>query len=199
MLGGMKNPSRYTRTAIAIHWLVAALIIAMLCMGLWMEGLPNDMFKFEVFQLHKSVGLTILLLVGVRLMWRFTHPAPMLPGHMPRWQKAGAHVSHVMLYVLMFSMPLSGWAMSDAAGYHPSWFGLLVPQLIGYNPEAAQLLNQAHGIGANLLWVLLAAHVGAALLHHLWYRDKTLLRMLPASWSKHIPQPNLQSLINKKR
>lgn len=197
MLKGMKNTARYTPAAIGLHWLVAVLILVMLGVGLTMVRLPNTIAKFQLIQLHKSVGITILALVAARLLWRFTHPAPMLPAHMAAWQKAAAHASHYLLYILMFAMPLSGWVMSDAAGYHPSWFGVDVPQLVAHNPPLAKTLGLFHNYGAYLLIALLCAHVGAALLHHVWYRDNVLRRMLPAALAKAIPQPNLKAFFNK--
>lgn len=180
-------PQTYTATAQLLHWVLALAIVGMLVMGLYMEDLPFTPLKFQLFQLHKSIGITILLLVFVRLMWRFTHPAPMLPAHMPRWQKAAAHTTHALLYVLMFAMPLSGYLMSDAAGYHPNWFGINVPILLHPNPDLALTFSWAHGIGANLFWALLAAHVGAALFHHVIVKDNTLRRMLPEPIARRLP------------
>ncbi|PZP38694.1 MAG: cytochrome b, partial [Pseudomonas fluorescens] len=93
----------YTKTAKLLHWVLALGIIGMLCMGLYMETLEFGALKFQLFQWHKSIGLTILMLVVVRLLWRFTNPAPMLPAHMPLWQKAAAHLTHAALYGLMFA------------------------------------------------------------------------------------------------
>lgn len=178
---------QYTRTAKALHWLLALLIVGMLGMGLYMESLPFSPQKFQLIQLHKSIGITILMLAAARLLWRFTNPAPMFPEHMPLWQKAAAHLTHTALYALMFAMPLSGFLMSDAAGYHPNWFGINVPILMAPNPDLAKTLNWAHGMGANLFWALLAAHVGAALFHHVIVKDNTLRRMLPEAIARRLP------------
>ncbi|RYG60928.1 MAG: cytochrome b [Alphaproteobacteria bacterium] len=181
------SKTTYTSTAKAFHWVLALAIIGMLCMGLYMEDLPYGALKFQLLQLHKSIGITILMLVAARLLWRFTHPAPMLPVSMPLWQKAAAHTTHTLLYVLMFAMPLSGYLMSDAAGYHPNWFGINVPILMQANPQLAQTFNWVHGMGANIFWALLAAHVGAALFHHVIVKDNTLRRMLPETISRRLP------------
>jgi cytochrome b561 len=178
---------QYTRTAKALHWLIALLIIGMLCMGLYMNSLGFTPLKFQLYQLHKSIGITILLLVAFRLLWRFTNPAPMLPTHMPLWQKAAAHTTHTFLYILMFAMPISGYVMSDAGGYHPNWFGLPVPILVGQNPDLAKNLNLFHEYAAYAIWALLAAHIGAALYHHVIVRDDTLRRMLPQAISRRLP------------
>lgn len=176
----MPKTTRYSPPAIALHWLMALGIIAMLAIGFTLDSfaLPT---KFQLIQFHKSLGLTILLLAVLRLTWRFTNPAPMLPPTMPTWQKAIAHASHWLLYALMFLMPLSGWVMSDFAGYHPSLFGLQIPILVEHDPASAKILAQRHGQMAWLLVALLAAHVGAALYHHFVQKDDILRRMLPAT------------------
>lgn len=181
------NTQSYTRTAKALHWLIALLIIGMLCLGLYMDALPFNALKFQLIQTHKSIGITILLLVVVRLLWRFTNPAPMLPAHMPLWQKATAHITHLALYVLMFAMPISGYVMSDAAGYHPSWFGVSVPIVSPINPALSKILAEFHQYAAYTLIALLLAHVGAALYHHVIVKDNTLRRMLPQAIATRLP------------
>lgn len=183
----MSKLLQYTRTAKALHWLIAVLIIGMLCLGLYMDSLPFAALRFQLIQLHKSIGITILLLVAFRLLWRFTNPAPMLPAHMPLWQKTAAHATHTLLYVLMFGMPLSGYIMSDAMGYHPNWFGISVPILTSPNPKLADSLAAFHEYGSYALWALLAAHVGAALFHHVIVKDETLRRMLPETLARRLP------------
>lgn len=178
---------QYTRTAKFLHWLLALLIIGMLCMGLYMGSLGFTPLKFQLYQLHKSIGITILMLVAFRLLWRFTNPAPMLPAHMPVWQKFAAHSTHTLLYILMFAMPVSGYVMSDAAGYHPTWFGLPVPILTGPNPGLAESLALFHEYASYAIWALLAAHVGAALFHHVIVKDNTLRKMLPEAIAKRLP------------
>lgn len=178
---------QYNVLAKTFHWVMALAIIGMLCMGLYMESLPFSPQKFELFQLHKSIGITILMLAAARLLWRFTNPAPMLPAHMPLWQKAAAHGTHFALYALMFAMPLSGYIMSDAGGYHPNWFGLNVPILTGPNPTLAKNLGMFHTYGSYAIWVLLAGHVGGALFHHVIVKDTTLRRMLPEAIARRLP------------
>ena len=177
----------YNPVAKVFHWTMALLIIGMLCMGLYMGSLGFTPLKFQLYQLHKSIGITILMLVTLRLLWRLTYPAPMLPAHMPLWQKAAAHGTHTLLYVLMFAMPVSGYIMSDAGGYHPNWFGLEVPIVTGPNPALATNLNLFHEYAAYAIWALLAAHVGGALYHHVIVKDNTLRRMLPQLIAKRLP------------
>lgn len=193
----MKNaPLRYTAPAMALHWVIALGILALLVMGLVMDDLPL-MTKFTVIQLHKSLGLTVLMLVALRILWRFTHPAPLLPEGTPRWQKAVAHSTHGLLYGLMVFMPVTGWVFSDAAGYHPNLFGWnVVPLLLQGNQGVAHTVRELHGVGGNLFWVLLALHVGAAVQHHVFKRDDILQRMLPA-WLK-VPRPNVAKFLPQK-
>lgn len=198
MLDTAPMRTRYTPVAIGLHWLVAVCILAMLAIGFYMESLSFNATKFQLIQFHKSLGITVLLLAGLRLLWRFTNPAPRLPAGMPGWQKGIAHTTHALLYVLMFAMPLSGWVMSDFAGYHPSLFGLQLPVLVGQDAEAGKLMAHRHEQLAWVLIVLLVLHVGAALQHHVWERDDTLRRMLPQALAKRLPQPNVKAMLGRK-
>lgn len=177
---------RYTAPAIGLHWLIGLLIVTMLAMGLIMTEMDMSAAKFALYQNHKSLGLLILLLVFVRTFWRFTHPAPMLPKSMPTWQKAAAHGSHWLLYILMFAMPISGWLFSDAAGYHPSLFGIPVPVIAQQNRDVAEFFSEFHELAAFTLIGLIVLHVGAALHHHVIHKDDILLRMLPQKAAKKL-------------
>jgi len=107
--------TRYTKVAIALHWLIALLIIGQLAGGKIMMAMDGSPLKFELFQLHKSFGIIILLLSVLRLLWRLTHKAPALPKHMPKHERLAAKVSHIGFYGLMIGIPLAGWAMVSAA------------------------------------------------------------------------------------
>lgn len=184
----MSNPTRYNAVAQALHWSIALLILGMLPLGWYMSSLGFTPLKFQLIQLHKSIGILILLLVVLRILWRMSTKVPALPAHMPLWQKAGAHLSHYGLYYLMFSMPITGYIMSDAAGYHPTFFGLPVPILTDPNPETASFLATLHETFAFAIVGLIALHVAAALYHHVWVKDDTLRRMLPAAIANRISQ-----------
>jgi len=175
----MKLPVRYNPLAIGLHWLVALLIVLNVMLALYMTSLPRGLLKGQMIDRHKSIGLTILFLVFLRLMWRFTNPVPMLPKAMPQWQKSAAHASHTLLYVLMFAVPLLGWSMSDAGGHHPTWFGLPVPVIPLPAHAFGHWLAFAHVWGAWTLLALATAHMGAALYHHFIRGDTVLTRMLP--------------------
>jgi cytochrome b561 len=176
------NVHRWGAVSQALHWIVVLLIATMAAIGLTMTDLPNNPDKVRLYALHKSIGLTILALVALRLLWRAYagRPAP-LP--MPRWQHAAATFSHVGLYVLLFAIPLSGWAMNSAAGFPLSWFGLVkVPALVSRDHALHELLESTHEALFWTLIVLALVHAFAALYHHIFQRDTTLVRMLPRGW-----------------
>ena len=180
----LNSAKRYGAVAMTLHWLIAAAIIFMLAFGKYMYGLPDtDGNKFAFYQLHKSIGLTILALSFVRLGWQLVNVVPPLPEGMPAWQRWGAHLSHFGLYFLMIGIPLSGWARvsTDPIGIPTIWFGTFeIPSLaLGVGQDITHTMHEVHEWLGNLMILLLLAHVGAALKHHLWDRDTVLRRMLP--------------------
>jgi cytochrome b561 len=180
--------SSYTKTAIVLHWALAALIILQLFGGIVMEEkwVPQ-MQLFELYQLHKSLGLTILFLSLLRLCWRLFHTPPPLPAHMKPHEIWAAKLTHFAFYVVMIGFPLSGWVMVSSSPWDvPTlWFGLFEWPHISFihSLNDKTIVNDAskeiHEIFANLTWVLLALHVGAALYHHFIKHDDVLARMLP--------------------
>ena len=174
------NTERYTRTAIALHWLIALLIFGIFPLGLYMADLPLSPRKLQLYSYHKWAGITVLLLAVLRMLWRLRHRPPALIAGMPRWQRIVAHGAHHALYLLLLAVPLSGWLMSSALGFQVIWFGVLpLPDLIAKNKEIGEALKGVHaGLNYTLLAVVLA-HAGAALWHHVVDRDGTLARMLP--------------------
>lgn len=174
------TPNRWGPVSQLLHWAIAALVIAIAAIGLWMGDLPNTPRKIEVYALHKSLGLTLLALVAVRLAWRLYAGAPAtLPGQ-PRWQTRIASLTHLALYALLLVMPLSGWLLNAWGGYPLRWFGLFnLPRVLARNHDLQQLATQVHEAGFWLLLLLVVTHAGAALYHHLFLHDSTLARMLP--------------------
>jgi cytochrome b561 len=192
MMAGNNN-LRYGAVAMTLHWLLAAAILFMLGLGLTMTSLDEtDPLMFPLFQLHKSIGLTILVLSLARLLWRLFHPAPPLPAHMPRWERTTARGVHAMIYALTITIPLMGWATVSAAvlAVPTVWFGLFEwPHLwlLAELPRAEKRLIEdplatAHGVLALSLLLLVGLHVAAALKHHYRDRDDVLKRILP--WTK---------------
>jgi cytochrome b561 len=170
----------YTKTAKALHWLMAILLFGLLALGFYMHDLPLSPEKLKLYSWHKWAGVTAFLLVWLRLFWRVTHRPPALPENMPKIMQLAAHAGHLLLYVLMIAIPLSGWLMSSAKGFQTVWFGVLpIPDLIGKHKETGDLLQTLH-MGLNLLFAaVIAGHIGAALKHHFIDKDDILKRMLP--------------------
>ncbi|MDB5394179.1 MAG: cytochrome [Rhodospirillales bacterium] len=184
----MTAQARYDAVAIVLHWLVALGILALVVIGLSMThgnfGLAS---KFRLYQLHKSIGITVLLAAILRLAWRLTHRPPPLPVTMPPLERKAADGVHLALYAFLFFLPLTGWALVSASPLNlPTVLYGVVPW--PHLPMLADLENKAplehvlkliHGKGAWLLIALFAVHLGAALRHQFILRDGILRRMLP--------------------
>ena len=172
--------THYTATAKALHWGIAVLIFGMLGLGFYMTGLDLSPTKLQLFSWHKWAGVTVFMLVVVRLAWRVGHKPPALPAHMPALERFAAHAGHHLLYVLMFAIPLSGWLMSSAKGFQTVWFGVLpIPDLLAKDKALGDLLQTVHLALNFTLIAVLVGHVGAALKHHFIDKDDVMTRMLP--------------------
>jgi cytochrome b561 len=177
--------ARWNAFSIALHWLVFLLVLATALIGLTMDDLPRGMLKLRVFTLHKSLGITILALVAVRLLWRVFSRAPAALAGTPRWQRWLAGGTHVALYYLLLAVPLSGWVYNSLSDIPLRWFGLFpIPALTGPDRAAAHDAEEWHELLAYTLAGLVFVHAVAALAHHYLWRDAVLLRMLPARFSR---------------
>jgi len=171
---------RYTPGAIALHWLVAILILANLALGLYTVDLPLSPQKLRFFSFHKWIGVTVFILAAARLLWRLFHPAPALPASMPAWERRAAHATHALLYVLFFAAPLTGWLFSSASGFQTVYLGLIpIPDLLSKDKALADALRLAHKSINYAMAAVILIHVAAALKHHFIDRDDVLRRMLP--------------------
>jgi len=180
----LKNSAeRWGHVSQLLHWLVVVLIVVMAYLGLTMTDLPNSPHKIRLYTLHKSIGMTLLVLVLLRLLWRAYAGAPRpLPGT-PRWQERVASLTHFALYVLLLAIPLSGWIFNSAAGFPLQWFGVAnLPALTGRDAALRELSGTWHEWLFWTLVVLAMVHAAAAIHHHLVQHDATLARMLPRNW-----------------
>ena len=172
---------KYTRVAMAFHWLIAALIVWGFSLGWIMTDIPGfTPTKLRYFSWHKWIGVTVLVLALARLAWRALNPPPALPEGIHGWEKLAAHAGHAALYVLMLAIPVSGYFYTSAAGVPVVYLGVLpLPRLIAANHALAEVLKPIH---IYLNWVLLAAvagHLLAVVKHQLIDRQRLLARMLP--------------------
>lgn len=169
----------YGWLAKAFHWLTALAIVGMFPFAWWMTELKLGPQMFEMYGLHKSVGILIFALTVLRLGWRFVNPKPRFLGG-PSWQRWVSDSVHYGLYGCLIALPVIGLLHSNAANFPVSVFGLVtMPQLIEANRALVEPLQEAHEIAGIVLLVLFGLHVAGALKHHLFDRDPTLRRMLP--------------------
>ncbi len=160
----------YSRGAILFHWVIAALVLV----NLWIGIVGGSMSA------HKAIGITVLALTIGRIGWRLGHAPPPLPPGTPSWERMAAKVSHVLFYVLLLLVPLTGWAMASGAKRYPlDWFGLFPIPYLPISPSAAHLGHELHEVVGFGMAGLVALHIAAALRHHFLLRDGVLLRMLP--------------------
>lgn len=173
------NDRQWGSVARFFHWIIALGILGNGLFGLLMDLASSPMQKINWLALHKSIGLTVLALVLLRIAWRWTDRRP-AEEPAPRWQQLAARTAHAALYVLIVLLPLSGWWFNSVTGKPLQWFKLFnLPALVQKNDA---LRDFAHGVHEYLFWFLilvLVAHVGGALKHHLLDHDNTLRRMLP--------------------
>ncbi len=174
-------PDSYTRTAIAFHWLIALLIVCGFALGWVMTDIPGfTPTKLRYFSWHKWIGVTVFALAVVRILWRATHGAPPLPRSMAGWQRAAAQVTHVLLYVLMIVIPVTGYLYSSASNIPVVYLGLVrLPLLISPDPQLKAVLKVAHVTLNYVLLTLVVLHVAAAIKHQWLDRDGLLSRMIP--------------------
>lgn len=182
--------ARYTRTAVVLHWLIALMIIVNTALGLSFSRVPDAMVR-PFIDMHKSLGITVMVLAFARLAWRATHRPPPLPAGYARWEHATAHVAHWALYGLIFALPISGWLHDSAWGLastHPIYLFGLIPWpriwfVMGPESPAQDQLHSALAVVHNwfgfALDALLALHVLGALKHQFIDRHPEFRRMAP--------------------
>jgi len=170
---------RFNIAARALHWLMALAILVILFIGVGMVSTVSDWHN-RLLDLHRPLGIAILLLAALRLLVRLRYGAPALPQDLPRWQRHAAQVSHILLYVLMLAMPLVGWAMLSAGGYPISLGGgVVLPHIVPQSRSLYAFLRGAHTDLALLFFAAFLMHFAAALFHALIRRDGVLRSMRP--------------------
>src|SRR5690349_5892204 len=163
-----------------LHWLIVLLIINQWVIAERAEALPLGAAKLQALSWHKSFGMTIFALALVRLVWRWLNPVPTLDGKARGWERLLAHLSHLLLYGLIFAMPLTGWLMSSARNFPVSWFGQFqFPDLVSPDKALYEQMNGLHGSLFAALVVVALLHIAGALKHHFIDRNDVLKRMLP--------------------
>jgi cytochrome b561 len=169
---------RYTPVAIALHWLIAALVLFQFAWGWWMQDIPKQPVgpRVDAFNLHKSIGITLFALMALRILWRLAHRPPPLPP-MPSWQARLAHGNHVALYGLLVAQPLIGYLGSEFSGFPVKLWGVTLPGWAGKNVAAKDWLSGAHLVVSWVILLCVLLHVAGALKHALVDRDGLLARM----------------------
>ncbi|MCQ9616313.1 cytochrome b [Paenalcaligenes niemegkensis] len=169
---------RYALPLRILHWLMAALFIGMLALGLFMTTMPLSPAKLQVYSWHKWIGMSLFFLVLIRIIIRLSLKAPGQLEHMSPLSRRLAKIGHVLLYILMLAAPLSGWLMSSAKGFQTVWFGVIpLPDLIGKNLALGENLVLVHHWVNYLFIAVIAGHVLAALKHHFIDKDPIFKRI----------------------
>jgi cytochrome b561 len=170
---------RYGTVAMTLHWLIALLLIGNLCSGFYLANIMDDAnpLHFTLIQLHKSIGLTVLMLSVLRLLWRLVNPIPPLPAGMSLPLRIAARTSHFLLYVFMIAVPAAGWAWASFNKKVPTrFFGLFDWPKMPFIPADPHLYHSLHVYLAYSTAALLVLHISAALYHH-FHGDDVLRRM----------------------
>ena len=163
----------------AFHWLIVLLIINQWWIAENADELKG-LAKLEALGTHKSFGMTILMLAVLRLLWRLMNPTPELTSETKPWERVLARISHLLLYALIFAMPLTGWMMSSAKNYPVSWFKLFqFPDLVAPAEQTFHQMQDLHHLLFKVLVGVALLHAAGALNHHFIDRNDVLKRMLP--------------------
>jgi cytochrome b561 len=186
----IKDTGRYTGVAIALHWVIAALLVSLILYGWALEDQRETIASYDEFlevksgfNWHKTGGLLVLALSLLRLFWRFTHPVPPLPAGMKAWERVAARVTHIGFYVFMIGLPIGGYVVASAYGAEQPillFDAIELPKLPVPQTEAFQsFAGSMHSAGAWALIVLAAVHIAAAMKHEFVKNDGVLARMIP--------------------
>lgn len=175
----MNRVDRYSTGSKCLHWIIAVLVLLMLSFGFFLSDLPKS-YQPSAYMIHKSIGLTILLLMVCRLFWIVHTGKPDLPYGVPKWERVLSNIVQLSLYVFLIAMPFSGWIMSVAAERIPVYFGLFEMPLFGIpvSKHLSDLTATVHTTIAYVLISLIGLHILGALKHQFIDKDKVMRRML---------------------
>jgi cytochrome b561 len=170
---------QYGTTAKVLHWVIVALLGVQYLIGWLMPGIHRGMKPGAAMTFHISIGITILVLIVLRLAWRLTHPvAP--ESSLPPWQRLSSEAVHWLLYILVLATTLTGWLFTSFRGWGVSFFYLApMPMLASENAAAGKIIDGLHQAAEWTLLVLIGLHIAAGLAHLFIYRDRVMQRMLP--------------------
>jgi P-type Ca2+ transporter type 2C len=183
------SKERYGSLSIGLHWLMLLLLVAVyVCIELRGFFPKGSDLREALKTWHYMLGLSVFVLVWLRLLLALTSPFPQIKSESPKWQKLSARLIQLALYVLMVVMPLAGWLILSAEGKPIPFFDLQLPALINENKNLAELIKEIHGTVGTVGYFLIGLHAAAALFHHFVLQDDILRRMLPTEASL---SPNL--------
>ena len=182
-------PLSYDFTAKTLHWTMALLIAVLLAIGLVMVDLPKGDLRSELHDIHKQIGVVVLILAVLRFAYRLNKGTPILPDSMGQLEKIAAQAGHLGLYGLMFLLPVSGILQSQFGDHPIHLFGLKLPTLVGPDKDLKELWEDCHEILADGIMALIAVHIAAALRHHFILKDNVLSRMLPSGLTRKTAAP----------
>lgn len=183
----------YTRTAVVLHWLIGVGVLAQISLGLWMITIPKTPVGVRAgwFNVHKSIGLTLAVLIVIRLLWRFFHRPPELPATLPRWERVAAKGNHILLYVCMVVMPLTGYLGSSFTKYPIIYWGMKLPHWGWDAPVLKDLMSAVHLTTVTIFIALIAIHIAGAIkhafdgsegvLHRMWFKPKGAAEPAPGA------------------
>lgn len=175
-----RRRTSYSPISKALHWIIAFAVLVMLTVGFSLDNIPEQ-FSSTAYMLHRSTGLTILMLMIFRFIWVHASGKPALPSTVRTWERILSRFVEYGFYVLLIIMPLSGWIMSVAEERVPSYFGFFKVPFpgVGPNKSLGEFMAQSHGVIALILIAFITLHVAGALKHHFIDKDKVLKTMLP--------------------
>lgn len=178
------RPDHYAPAAKWLHWITALCIFIIIPVGIAMHNMGPGKLQNQLYEVHRSLGFVVLVLVILRLSVRLTHGAPPAYVGLTPFERIASTAAHHLLYLLLIAMPIVGWVMTSAFGADIWVFGLFkLPNLVGKDMELFKMLQPVHKFGGIAMAIIVSVHVAGALMHTFVKRDVVLWRMLPKRWS----------------